>query len=300
MDFKPFLAEHLLTEEYLDTALKWFTPLGDLIASHHDGAEKTLYIGVNGAQGSGKSTFSAFIAYYLEKQLGKTSAIISLDDFYLSQSERLSLSVKIHPLLKTRGVPGTHDVGLIEKTLLRLREYGTVSIPRFNKATDNPYPVTQWPIVNSPVDIVILEGWCWGVAPMNAEQLSKPTNALEAESDSLGIWRNYVNQQLSNEYQALQNMMDYWVMLKAPSFNCVEAWRIEQEHKLILKKKQQAQENGQEAELSGVMSDEQIRAFIMYFQRLTEHSLATLPEKADCVFELDADRRIVAAKGEWL
>lgn len=292
MDFKPFLSKHLLPEAYLDDALKWFKPLGDAISLHHDGAKSTYFVGINGAQGSGKSTLAEFLAYYLTHFKGKNCAVMSLDDFYLSQSDRLSLSVKVHPLLKTRGVPGTHNVDLIEKTLNRLCEYGTVSIPQFDKATDNPKPVTEWPVVNSPIDIVIFEGWCWGISPQSESQLVAPVNALEEQQDALGNWRDYVNRQIAKQYQKVQDKMNYWVMLQAPSFECVEAWRIEQEHKLKIKQKDS------QASTSAIMTDQQIRSFIMYFQRLTQHCLATLPDKADCVFELDEERHIMATKAD--
>ncbi len=36
--------------------------------------------------------------------------LLSIDDYYLSKIERLRISQKVHPLLITRGVPGTHDI----------------------------------------------------------------------------------------------------------------------------------------------------------------------------------------------
>lgn len=292
MDYQAFLTEHQLDSEYLATALKWFTPLGDEITLHQKGAEKPFYVGVNGAQGSGKSTLAAFLDFYLTEAKGLNVVRLSLDDFYLSQSDRLALSVKIHPLLKTRGVPGTHNVPLMIKTLARLKQYGTVSIPRFNKATDNPYPVLEWPIVNSPVDVVIFEGWCWGTRSQPSSQLARSINALESEEDALGVWRNYINEQLSTVYEPIYAMMNYWVMLRAPSFDCVEGWRIEQEHKLVVQAADQAQ--------SAVMSDEQIKAFVSYFQRLTEHTLATLPGHMNCVYQLDDKRQITSAQAAFL
>ena len=38
--------------------------------------------------------------------------MLSLDDLYLPKAERLRLARDVHPLLATRGVPGTHDVAL--------------------------------------------------------------------------------------------------------------------------------------------------------------------------------------------
>ena len=293
MDYQAFLKNQSLAPSYLDTALKWFKPLGVHIASHHDSAKKPFFLGVNGAQGSGKSTLCAFLQFYLSQQHGLNVVTLSLDDFYLSQSDRLAMSVKVHPLFKTRGVPGTHDIALLQKTLERLAEYGTVSLPRFSKATDNPASVLEWPVVNAPVDVVLMEGWCWGAEPQTDAQLRTSENELEREHDALGVWREYVNQTLKRDYLDLYAKMHYWVMLKAPSFDCVADWRIEQEHKL----KQRLTPTDAH---SAVMNDTQIRQFISYFERLTKHVLATLPDKVDCLYELDAQRHIMAAQASFL
>ena len=42
---------------------------------------------------------------------------ISLDDYYLTKKQRNYLSKRIHPLLETRGVPGTHATEKITKTI---------------------------------------------------------------------------------------------------------------------------------------------------------------------------------------
>lgn len=293
MDYQAFLAKHRLDADYQRVAQKWFTPLGDAIASHHNGAKKPFLVGLNGAQGSGKSTLADFLHDYLTQQHRLSVVVLSLDDFYLNQSERMALSIKTHPLFKTRGVPGTHDTALIEKTLNRLGEYGTVSIPRFNKATDNPFAVIDWPIVNAPVDVVIFEGWCWGATPQSDKALQDSINELETEHDGLGVWRDYVNTKLQNEYTPLQQRMDYWVMLGAPDFECVLNWRIEQEHKLL-------DTLGETDAKSGIMDDSQIAYFIAHFERLTRHILSTLPETVDCYYQLDENRAITDAKASFL
>ena len=281
MDINGFLERHSLPASYADIAQKWFMPLGDEIAMHQNNASTTYFVGINGCQGSGKSTLCDFLVDYLSQRHGLTSVTLSLDDFYLDQSSRNALSIKIHSLLKTRGVPGTHNVSLAQQTFERLQKYGTVSIPRFDKANDNPYPVSQWPLVNGPVDVVLVEGWCWGVPAQSESQLHNPINNLESEHDSVGTWRRYVNRQLRDHYQSLFDKMDYWAMLKGPSFDHVYQWRCEQEHKLAAK-----------TPGTNIMSDEEIAQFIQHYQRLTEHGFETLPSRCDTVFELDASRQI--------
>ena len=68
-------------------------------------------IGLSGLQGSGKSTLAAqIIAAAKEERIDATA--ISIDDFYLGRASRKALARTVHPLLKTRGVPGTHDPAL--------------------------------------------------------------------------------------------------------------------------------------------------------------------------------------------
>lgn len=285
MDISTFLAAHQLPESYRAIAQKWFIPLADEISEHHAGAKKPYFVGVNGCQGSGKSTLCDFLVFYLTEYKKLNVVSLSLDDFYLDKSSRNALAIKVHPLLATRGVPGTHDVQLAQTTFERLRGYGTVSIPRFNKAIDNPFPVADWPVIHSPPDIVLVEGWCWGVSPQTKAQLSTPVNALERDEDPLGIWRTYVNKQLDESYQSLFNEMAFWVMLKAPSFDQVYNWRKEQEHKLAAKL-------GSSLARNGIMTDLEIERFIQHYQRLTEQSIKTLPTRCNYVYHLDDTRQI--------
>lgn len=293
MDYSGFLESNLLSHDYLAFAQKWFNPLGDAIAMHCDGARKPFYVGINGAQGSGKSTLAQYLTLYLQQGKGLNTVTLSLDDFYLSKTDRMALAVKVHPLLKTRGVPGTHDISLLAKTLQQLGEYGTVSIPRFNKATDDPFSVLDWPVVNAPVDVVLFEGWCWGAEPQETTALALAVNELEHNEDGLGVWREYSNAALRNHYVPLQKLMNYWVMLKAPNFDCVVKWRIEQEAKL---RKMQSDL----AQAQGLMNDEEIVRFVSYFERLTKHILQTLPAKTNCLFELDNQRNITKVMAEYL
>ena len=68
-------------------------------------------VGLTGPQGSGKSTLAAKLPPLLAAR-GLRSAVLALDDLYLTHAERRRLAADIHPLLATRGVPGTHDVAL--------------------------------------------------------------------------------------------------------------------------------------------------------------------------------------------
>lgn len=290
LDIKSFLEKHQLGQGFADTAQQWFIPFAEQIIAHQNGAEKPFFLGLNGCQGSGKSTFTDFLHDYLHQTHGKRVVCLSLDDFYLDQKTRRKLAEAVHPLLATRGVPGTHDTVAIARCLKELAQGLHTTIPRFDKATDNPKPRSLWTTINQKVDVVIFEGWCWGVSAQDETQLADPVNGLERQEDPLGHWRKYVNAQLAECYLPLYGFMDCWCMLKAPDFKCVFQWRLEQEQKLAAATRRIEQS-------SGIMDEDQVARFIQHYQRLTEHALATLPTQCDVVFELNANRRILGQQG---
>lgn len=284
-----FIDKHKLPDDFKQSVNEYYQPLGERIFKQFDNASAPFFVGINGCQGSGKSTLSDYIAEYLSCTYSLNVIVMSLDDFYLGTIDRNKLAESIHPMFATRGVPGTHNTLLLNSVITQLKERkSNISIPAFNKATDQPYPEASWKLLDSPADIVILEGWCWGVPAQQVSQLIEPVNTLERQHDSDGLWRNYVNKQLELNYQPLYQVFDHWVALQAPSFDCVYRWRLEQEQKLVLK----LQSAGKTTDQYAVMNAAQILNFIQYFQRLTEHGIKTLPAFADTTFFFDQNRQI--------
>jgi D-glycerate 3-kinase len=283
-----FINKNRLSDGFSIIAEDYFIPLAEEIRAHQLGAKSTYFVGINGSQGSGKSTLSEFLRHYLLETYALHVVVMSLDDFYFSQVERQMIAADVHPLFATRGVPGTHNMNQAKTVLNKLKFQQPTTIPRFDKATDNPHPLSAWTKVNDAVDIVIFEGWCWGVDPQMSQQLEVPINPLEAKEDNNALWRNHANLQLSLHYLPLYSFMNKWVMLKAPSFGDVYAWRLEQEQKL---KAATATINN-----SAIMNEQQIQRFIQHYQRLTEHALNTVAKKCDHVFELNSDRAIIDHK----
>ncbi|MAY35908.1 MAG: hypothetical protein CMN84_07390 [Spongiibacteraceae bacterium] len=278
------MRHHRLPDSFRDIARDVYLPLIDWLDKK---IENPLFIGINGCQGSGKSTLADFIAA-VQAMRGRRVAVLSIDDFYLTRRERKQLAHSVHPLLQTRGVPGTHDLALALQTvdsLLSLSPGDTIQLPRFDKSCDDRAPQSQWPTIDGPVDMVILEGWCVGSRPQSANELTTPINALEENEDSDGRWRQFVNDSLKN-YQQLFERLHTMVMLKAPDFSCVYRWRLEQEQKLAALR----------PDGSGVMSAEEIARFIQHYQRLTEANLITLPSHADVILELNHQHGIDRAQ----
>lgn len=278
---RALLEQHRLPPAYLDTALKWFNPVADIIVAHQKRAQRPWLVAVNGSQGSGKSTLCDYFKAFFEHEHGLRCASLSLDDFYLTAPQRRQLAIDVHPLLATRGVPGTHDMGLLERTLDSLLAGEAVAIPRFDKAADDRYPVSEWDTVDSPLNIILLEGWCLGAMAQPIDALAEPVNELERAEDPDGVWRNYVNTVLSARFSPLYQRVDEWMMLRAPSFDCVYAWRMEQERKLAATRAGDA-----------VMNAQQLARFVRHYQRLTEHCLRYMPARVNHLFTLN-DRREV-------
>lgn len=292
IQIQAFVDKHRLPVSFLQTINEWYQPLARELAVHHAAAGRPLLVGLNGSQGSGKSTLAALLVQLLADVHGLRAIDLSIDDFYLSRRSRQALASKVHPLLATRGVPGTHDVSLLLETLQQLtRANSAVVVPRFDKASDDRCPEPEWLAVSAPVDVVIVEGWCLGVPAQPEEALHKPVNKLEAAEDPDGSWRRYINRQIHGQYQALYDLMNIWIMLQAPSFECVYQWRSEQETRLAESLLEQGKDVYGDTQ---VMTDMQLRRFIQHYQRLTEHALAELPDQVHYLFRLDDDRRIMA------
>ncbi|MBO9557245.1 MAG: kinase [Caulobacter sp.] len=277
-----FLREENLPVEFAGEIERLQAPLAARIAAVAMGA--AFVVGICGPQGSGKSTTVSVVAALLAAK-GLKVATLSLDDLYLPRADREALARDVHPLLRTRGVPGTHDVALGLAVLDSLAGEGETALPRFDKAADDRAPVETWAVVEGPVDVVLLEGWCVGARPQPAEALAEPVNTLERERDPDGSWRTYVNAALAGRYRALFGRLDLLVLFTAPDFGAVLAWRQEQEAKL------RARLTGRGEEASRAMTDEEVAVFVQHYERLTHHIAREMPARADLVVALDADRR---------
>jgi D-glycerate 3-kinase len=277
-------------EVMIDTLCR---PLADAIAGWRRDALRPIVVGVCGPQGSGKSTLCAVVAALLA-QRGLRTVVLGLDDLYLPKDRRRAMATAIHPLLKTRGPPGTHDVALGLRLLDALtgdEPPDDVALPAFDKASDDRRPPDQWPHVIAPVDVVLFEGWCVGARPQASAALATPINALEAEEDPTGRWRGAVEAALAGPYQTLFGRLDRLILLKAQSFEQVYAWRAEQEAKLAASL-EASPEPGRRT-----MSPDELRRFIMHYERLTRHILAEMPPRADLLVELGPRRDVLRLQG---
>jgi D-glycerate 3-kinase len=281
-DLPPVAANEALPVGYLATVERFLAPLAAYIATAADGQGPGFVVGLCGPQGSGKTT-GAGVLRGLIARAGLEAIVLSLDDLYLPLQDRQRLAVEVHPLLKTRGVPGTHDPALGRSLIERLARPGETIIPCFDKAIDDRAPPDRWLRVEGPVDVILFEGWCVGARPQAAAALKAPINALERDEDPRGVWRRYVNQALATTYRPLFDRMALLTMLAAPSFDVVLDWRREQERALRAARGKGAG-----------MSDAELATFVQHYERLTRHILAEMPDRADVVARLGPEREVLS------
>jgi D-glycerate 3-kinase len=232
--------------------------------------------GIAGLQGSGKSTLAAQVVA-LAKARGLRAATLSIDDGYLNPGARRRLARTVHPLLATRGPPGTHDVDMLCATLDAVRAGRATRLPRFDKRHDRRLPPSRWPTVG-PLDLLVFEGWCLQVPAEDAAALATPVNTLERDEDADATWRRWCNAALGRDYPALWARIDRLLWLQPPGFEVVAGWRWQQE---------QARPGGPH------MSRADIHRFVQHFERVSRQALRCLPGIADRTLRLDAGRRVI-------
>ena len=285
-----FIQEASLPDSVAFNFMRWYAGVTGSLAQRAKAVNTAPLVGFSGCQGSGKSTLVALMAKVMREVHGVSTVVLSLDDFYLTKAARVALAQSIHPLFDTRGVPGTHDLALLNETIAALRQPppgGSVPIPAFDKALDDRPEMVHWRQVSAPVQLILLEGWCVGLSPQQESELQAPINPMEAEQDPSRVWRGEVNRQLATEYADLFGKLDALLLLQAPSFDAVFDWRWQQEQRLS----QQFQQDHPDKP-DPTMTRSEVADFILHYQRLTEHGLKTLPDRADFVWELATDRSV--------
>ena len=252
--------------------------------------KQPYFVGLAGGQGTGKTTISSLLEIILRKYFKLNVFKISIDDFYRTRKERFNLSKKVHPLLMTRGVPGTHDIKIMLDFFRKskTKKFKSFKLPKFNKAIDDRCKKNQWYTIKKRPDVVIFEGWCVGARAEKNSTIKKSINSLEKANDAQLIWRNYVNKQLKTKYKKLYDQLDCLVYLKAKNFSLLQKWRLIQEKKLWLKNKNKKTNNK-------IMSKGDVINFMQTYQRVTQNMFKFAPRYASIILNLNSNHQIKSA-----
>ena len=251
--------------------------------------KKPYFVGLAGGQGTGKTTISSIIKIILEKYFKLKVFKISIDDFYKTRKERIALSKKVHPMLLTRGVPGTHDISMMLDFFKKskAKKFKNMKLPNFNKAIDDRFPKNKWNTINKRPDVIIFEGWCVGARAETNKTLKKSINSMEKANDHKLVWRKYVNQQLKTKYKKLYSQLNCMIYLKAKNFSLLQKWRLKQEHKLWLKTKKKGGHK--------IMSKGDVINFMQTYQRITQNMFKNMPKYASIILNLNSNHQIKTA-----
>ena len=283
-------SQEILSEPFRDKIGQlnnYYLPLCKKINKSYLKDKKTKVIGLTGGQGSGKSTISKILKIILKAGFNLNTTIFSIDDFYKTINQRKKMAKKVSPLFLTRGVPGTHDTDLLFKSIRQLKslKFKKTLLPKFDKSIDNRVSKNKWQKIKKKPNIVIFEGWCVGVPPQKNKDLIEPINRLEKDKDKKKIWRKRVNYELKNKYNKIFKLIDMIIFLKVPSFKYVLKWRFLQEKKLSINSKGKK-----------IMNYNQVKNFIMFYERLTKHMLKNFDKKVDFVIKIDEQHRLKSIK----
>ena len=251
--------------------------------------KRPYFVGLAGGQGTGKTTISSLIRIILIKYFKLNVFRISIDDFYKTRKERINLSKRVHPMLLTRGVPGTHDINMMLNFFRKAKSknFKRLRLPTFNKAIDDRFNKKKWYDLKSAPDVIIFEGWCVGAKAEKNTTLKKTINSMEKAKDQKQIWRKYVNQQLKFKYKKLYSQLNCLIYLKAKNFSLLQKWRLKQERKLWLSTKKKLDLK--------IMSKGDVINFMQTYQRITQNMFRYVPKYASIILNLNTNHQIKSA-----
>ena len=257
--------------------------------SNKTNKKRPYFVGLAGGQGTGKTTISSLIKIILTKYFNLKVFRISIDDFYKTRQERISLSKKIHPMLLTRGVPGTHDINMMLSFFRKVKskKFKELKLPTFNKAIDDRFDKKKWYNLKEKPDVIIFEGWCVGAKSEKNKSLKKIINSMEKAKDQKQIWRKYVNDQLKSKYKKLYSQLNCLIYLKAKNFSLLQKWRLKQERKLWINNKKNFNLK--------IMSKGDVINFMQTYQRITQNMFKYMPKYASIILNLNSNHQIKSA-----
>ena len=261
------------------TKSDWFWGLGLPFLSDVErylfNKEERKIFGISGLPGSGKTSFGKWLNN-AALELDWPLTVISIDDFYLPAPE-LEKAMAGNPWEVPRGLPGSHSIQLINKTLEKWEETGHLKAPQFDKALRNGRgDRSGW--VHSNPKILVIEGWFIG-CPLSADMQNSRKDHFENEPLRTieKDFRVKVQHSLST-YQTIWNKFERIWHLKAEDFQSVNSWKTQQE-------------TNQQRERGASLKGDHLQRFLRMIQTaIPQEDLQSV--KSNVVATLDTSRRI--------
>lgn len=252
--------------------------------------KRPLFVGVSGPQGSGKLYLAAHLVQELRQKRLKAVALL-LDDFYWPYEQQQKVTRRARDennlLLQGRGLPGTHDLALMEKVLAQMARGEHTSVPQYDKGAHGGVGDRAAWIPVPPVDVVVVEGWFCGFRSVGQGDFE--AKWARASSIVRQHQRRHVealNARL-RDYERIWAYFDCFVYLHGDLQN-VYRWRDEQEEVL------RAQGRG--------MTPEEVRCFVDRYMPVYELYYEDMCRAAGARrlgLTIDAARQVRAVELDW-
>lgn len=271
---------------------------------------KCLVVGICGPQGSGKS----YLAHNIKQEFLKDhlrALVISIDDFYLTRTDQEKLQAQFpgDPLIQGRGLPGTHDVALLCGILDNLMSLGgevaksgqtPVKVPIYDKSALNGLgdraPESEWQVVTTIPDVIILEGWFNGFASYNnktilldrwceSKQQLRGSHPIASSVPESAICM--MDERLSS-YAPIWERFDCFIYYQTDDLENIKSWRLQQEHALIARK-------GYGMTDAQVITfiDRYYPAYMLYYGNLTKSGSPAVSRHRNLRLVIDAHRYLI-------
>ncbi|MBD3249135.1 hypothetical protein GF336_03760 [Candidatus Woesearchaeota archaeon] len=200
---------------------------------------KTSIIGIQGGQGTGKTTLVKYLKNILDK-LNYSSISFSIDDFYKSYDERTSLAKKFkdNPFYQiARGMPGTHRIEYLSEVFDKIKKGEKFKIPIFDKSLhDAAGDISGEVKAEKRPDFVFFEGWILGMPCIEPKELLKICRNHDVDTSWFDVSDLKDMMNFCSGYERLWDYLDMFIVLKAEELELHYKWRYEQEVSLKKKK----------------------------------------------------------------
>ncbi|KAI0687429.1 P-loop containing nucleoside triphosphate hydrolase protein [Cytidiella melzeri] len=224
--------------------------------THFAARPAPLFVAVQGPQGSGKTFLTSRLRDALSSPPHSLSvAVLSIDDLYLSHAGLVTVALANpeNKLLQGRGQPGTHDVQLGTQLLTQLKHineskanqsHGVVHIPSFDKSlySGEGDRVEAGMTIRSPVDVVVLEGWCVGFYPSTPEDIDRRWDmTVRGLGENFFGKRGFRKEDVLDVNERLKMYLQWWSFfetliqikpVESHPYDYIYKWRLQQEHNM--------------------------------------------------------------------